>query len=255
MAANGHPALASTTEAGFKASGEEQAFSRWLARARPDLSKESRRQIRFYARQLIQIFGAQTPELVAESPARLAQRIHDLDLAACGLTPDKRRHLLRAARALHAARRGLDTTATRRLMDCRTRRKPARRRGSPTARTDAAAVDDLVARMPEAGQQRGPAAAPEPTGSRRSPAVSHLVEALNHQLTVQGWVDDSLDVRQAARAVVSPLSPAAQLRLIAAVPGAHRLPVVTGRSAHSPADVAEEALVFMLANQADLRTG
>ncbi|MBK1670806.1 hypothetical protein CKO28_22575 [Rhodovibrio sodomensis] len=252
--AHGNLTLSSSTEAGFRASGEESRFARWLAEVRPDLSRDARRQIRHYVRLLIRLYGAETPDLVAAAPAQIEERIQAADLTACGLSPEKRRHLLRAARALHAAVYSRGPSATRRLMD---RRAPRRAHGHARSRSQTAdqPIDDLVARMPHPAQT-----AKAPTGesgaASQPPAVRHLVEALNHQITVQGAIDDTLDVRKAARAVIAPLSPVARLRLIAAMPEVARLPVCLRRNttAPSPADVAVEALVALLESEADVHT-
>jgi hypothetical protein len=252
--------LTSTNAAAFQASGENTHLRRWLQEVRDDMTGEACRQVTYYARRLLDILGAETAPLVQEPPHQIRARLSHVDLPAHGLSEESRRHLLRAGAALHAALYDLDADNARRVMD---RRQPQRRPSTGGRRgvgPDSLPSGDLLegiadARVEAPARETATASVPVDPQDLSEP-VRSLVEAVNHALTAQLQLDDRVDVREATRAALAPLSAHAVLQVAAELPHTAGLPVAVpdGKRAPTPADLAAEAIVAVVEQRyADVR--
>ena len=232
--------LTATTGDAFRASREAAHMRRWLREVRGDMSAEACRQVVHYARALIDIFGDETPALVASAPAEFQARLDAVDLERRGYPAQAYRYLLRAGRALHAAVHDLDTEQARALMDQRTRRRTRARAGA--ARNTEAALP-----VGDDGQVPSPAAA---TTEALAADVQALLTAVEQELTAQRELDGALDARRATRAVLAGLSPAARLTVAARLPGAAaEVPVDVQTNTPTLTDLADEAIVAAMARR------
>ena len=259
MSQTGPLTLTSTDSTAFRETGENVDFRRWLQEVRWDMTPEARRQVVHYARKLLDLLGAETAPLVHGPPAQIRYRLSGIDLRAHGIAPVCYRHLLRAGAALHAASHDLDTDRARHVMDRRTPQRPGPR-ARQRARHDVRPADDLLDGMAGArARANAPRTVETPVPvdpENLSEVVRPVVESVNHALTAQLRLDDTLDVRAATRAVLAPLSARACLRIASELPHAADLPVMlpANRSARTPAELATEAIAAVVEHRhADLR--
>lgn len=242
MSDTGPLIVSATTGTAFRETGKAAHLRRWLREVRPDLSADASRQVSHYARQFVDLFGAEAPALVAGPAERIRERLDAVDLSQHGLGRHAYRHLLRAGRALHAAAHDLDTERTRWIMDQHT--PPQRRQGQ--------AGPGVRDRRPDepATETRVPPRRPDRT-TRLSDDVRAVLTAVRQQVTAQQQLDACADVRRATRAVLSSLSPTARVQLAARLPDATRVPIADRPDPQAPSltDLADQTIVAFITRQ------
>ena len=225
--------LTATTGNEFRARGEENQLTTWLAEARPDLSQENRRQLCHHVRKVLDLLGRSVPATIATDPDTVERWIVNLDLTAAGLDPRRRSHLTRAARTLYAAVNDLPADAARAAMD-RKRRGSTRRPSIHRVRPAAACKNGTA--IPAAQPGGGPGAIAvyreRPDGTivpfaDRNPPEADMPRAYRFlETAIANHVSLALEVGSArpdivatARAVLAIHSPAVRMGIVSRLPG------------------------------------
>ena len=228
--------LTATSSTALRACGEEKQLKAWLAEARPELSRDNRRQICHHARKLLDLLGALVPATIAEGPETVEDWIAALDLPALGLDPRRRSHLGRAARTLYAAVNDLPPEKARAAMD---RQRPrANRAGTPAdtllangpfdttpVAMDAAPPADedpaqIAVHLDRGDGTRAPLTTRPLPDADMPPAFLFLEKAIaNHASLDRATGAAGADVRATTRRVLAFHSPAARLGIVSRLPG------------------------------------
>ena len=252
-------ALTATTGAELKRSGEEADLKAWLTDARPEMSRENRRQICHHVRKLLDILGSDVRAKIGEDLDAIEAQIAKLDLNAYGLDPNRRSHLGRAARTLHAAVKGLSTENARAAMD-RKHGGTARKTAAGPAK-DAANANREEGAVPTAGTEEGESGITvyqeRPDGTITPLEAFSLTEAEMPlafrflETAIANHVSLDLDVGSAdpdimatAREVLAAHSPAVRMGIASRLPGIESVRVLSAQGTQaSPLDLCDEIIL------------